>query len=74
MRSGRYFISNLEGNATEALRCMRSHWGIENKLHLWLDVGVWEDGGRRRTGNSAENLAIARHIGINLLNQEKTWR
>jgi len=70
----RYFISSLAGNAKEALRCVRGHWAIENELHWCLDIGFREDECRTRTGNAAENLAIVRHIAINLLKQEKSCK
>jgi len=70
----RYFISSLEANATEALRAVRGHWAIENELHWCLDIGFREDDCRTRTGNAAENLATIRHIGINLLKQERSCK
>jgi hypothetical protein len=30
----RYYISSLEGNAKRLLDCTRTHWHIENRLHL----------------------------------------
>ena len=68
----RYFISSLAANAAEALRCVRGHWAIENELHWCLDIGFREDDCRTRTGNAAENLATLRHLGLNLLKQEKS--
>ncbi len=68
----RYFISSLAANAGEALRCVRGHWAIENELHWCLDIGFREDDCRTRTGNAAENLATLRHLGLNLLKQEKS--
>ena len=68
----RYFISSLEANAKELLRCVRGHWAIENELHWCLDVGFREDNCKVREAVSAENLATLRHIGINLLKQEKS--
>ncbi len=67
----RYFISSLAVNAKDALRCVRGHWSIENSLHWCLDIGFREDACRTRTGNGAANLAIVRHIALNLLKQEK---
>ncbi|MCA1624042.1 MAG: ISAs1 family transposase [Acidobacteria bacterium] len=66
----RYFISSLEADATRALRCVRGHWAIENELHWCLDIGFREDDCRTRVGNAPENLAIIRHLGLNLLKQE----
>jgi predicted transposase YbfD/YdcC len=65
----RYFISSLAASAKEHLNFIRSHWGIENKLHYVLDVAFREDNHRARRGHSAANLAVIRHIVLNLLRQ-----
>jgi len=70
----RYFISSLEANAEQALKAVRGHWAIENELHWCLDIGFREDDCRVREAKSAENLATLRHIGINLLKQEKSCK
>jgi len=51
---------------------IRSHWGIENKLHWSLDVSFGEDNSRIRKGFGAENVSRLRRIALNLLKQEKT--
>jgi predicted transposase YbfD/YdcC len=63
----RYYLSSLEGNAEEIACAIRSHWGIENRLHWVLDVQFGEDQTRNRKQNSAENMAIIRHLALNLL-------
>jgi len=68
----RYFISSLESNAKLLLHAVRTHWGIENKLHWVLDIAFREDDCRIRKGNGAENFAVLRHIAFNLLRREKT--
>jgi len=68
----RYFISSLEANAANALRAVRGHWAIENELHWCLDIGFREDECRTRSGHAAENLSTVRHLGLNLLKQERT--
>ncbi len=44
---------------------------VENDLHWTLDVAFREDESRARIGHSAENLAVLRHMALNVLKQEK---
>ena len=34
----RYFISSLDSAAEQLLHAVRTHWGIENKVHWVLDI------------------------------------
>lgn len=68
----RYFISSLDADARRMLKAVRSHWGIENSLHWVLDIGFDEDHQRLRKDNGPANLAVLRHIALNLLKQETT--
>lgn len=68
----RYSITSLPNNAEFLAQCVRTHWNIENKLHWILDVQFDEDSSRIRKGNAPQNLAIIRHIALNLLNKDKT--
>lgn len=70
----RYYLSSLEESAERLNQVIREHWSVENSLHWTLDVAFREDESRIRSGNSAENLAILRHVSLNLLKQEKTLK
>ncbi|MBD9359444.1 ISAs1 family transposase [Methylomonas fluvii] len=67
----RYFISSLKADDHRHLaNAVRAHWSIENNLHWVLDVAFDEDRNRTRQGHSAANLAVIRHIALNLLKNE----
>lgn len=67
----RYFISSMKPNAQEIAHAIRSHWAIENSLHWVLDVTMGEDNSRVRKDNAPENMAMVRHIVLNLLRGAK---
>ena len=51
---------------------VRSHWGIENRLHWRLDVVMNEDQDRTRLGNGPNNLAVLRHMALNVMQRDAT--
>jgi predicted transposase YbfD/YdcC len=69
----RYYISSAKLSAKELLEGSRAHWSIEVQLHWRLDVGFNEDACQISRGQAGENLAVARHIALNLLSEEKTF-
>lgn len=69
----RYFISSLAADDADKLeQAVRAHWAIENNLHWVLDIAFDEDSNRTRKGYSAANLAVIRHIALNLIKNEKS--
>jgi predicted transposase YbfD/YdcC len=63
----RYYISSCNFSAKQALDAIRLHWGVENQLHYVLDVSFNEDASQIRKGNAPQNMAILRHITINMI-------
>jgi predicted transposase YbfD/YdcC len=63
----RYSISSLPGAARQIGCAVRSHWGIENRLHWVLDMAFREDESRVRLGHSADNLAMLRKLALQLI-------
>lgn len=65
----RYYISSRPADAKAMANAIRSHWGVENKLHYVLDVSFGEDDSRIRRDHGAENTSRLRRIALNLLKQ-----
>lgn len=68
----RYYITTLPSDAKRILHVVRRHWAIENELHWVLDVAMNEDRNRVHKDQAPENMAVLRHMALNLLKQEKT--
>lgn len=61
-----YLIPSLSDLSAFA-NAVRKHWGLENSLHWCLDMTLHEDYSRIRKDHSAENMALVRHIALNIL-------
>lgn len=68
----RFFLASISANAENFARAVRGHWTVENSLHWSLDVCFAEDDCRIRIGYAAENMAILRHIALNVLKNDST--
>jgi predicted transposase YbfD/YdcC len=70
-RERRYYLGSAKLDAATFARAVRAHWGIENRLHWTLDVIFRDDLARLRTGHAPENMAVVKHMALNLLHQAK---
>jgi predicted transposase YbfD/YdcC len=61
-----YYVSSLKLDASNAMRRIRDHWAIENKLHWSLDVSFHEDDCRVRDRQAARNLSQLRKVAFNV--------
>ncbi|MBO1520183.1 ISAs1 family transposase [Oceanisphaera pacifica] len=70
----RYYISSAQLTSKELLEASRTHWSIESQLHWRLDVGMREDECRIRREQAGENFAAIRHIALNLLSADTSFK
>ena len=65
--SRRFYLSSAPLDANTFARAVRAHWGVENRLHWVMDVVFHDDLARLRTGHGPENMAIVKHMAMNLV-------
>ncbi len=70
-RNKRYYLSSADLDAKTFARAVRAHWGIENRRHWVLDVVFHDDLARLRSGHGPENMAVVKHMAMNILRQAK---
>jgi predicted transposase YbfD/YdcC len=66
-RERRYYLSSAKLDAKTFAAAVRDHWGIENRLHWVLDVVFHDDLARLRTGAGPQNMAVIKHMAMNLV-------
>jgi predicted transposase YbfD/YdcC len=67
-----YYLLSSALSAERFGEVVRSHWGVENSLHWCLDVTMNEDRSRNRMDNAPQNLAVLRHMALNLIRKERS--
>lgn len=67
----RYYIASARLEAKAFAAAVRAHWGIENGLHWVLDVVFHDDLARLRSGHGPENMAVVKHMAMNLIRHPK---
>ena len=67
----RCYLTSATFDASAFARAIRAHRGIESRLHWILDVVFHDDLARLRSGNGPENMAIVKHMAVNLLKSDK---
>lgn len=67
----RYYLSSTPLDAKAFAAAARAHWGVENRLHWVLDVVFHDDLVRLRSGHGPQNMAVVRHMAMNLVRNPK---
>jgi predicted transposase YbfD/YdcC len=67
-----FYLLSTPLSAERLGEVVRSHWGVENRLHWLLNVVMNEDRACSRLDNSPYNLAILRHIALNLMQRDRS--
>lgn len=65
-----YYLLSHPFPAERANQIVRAHWGVENSLHWCLDVAMDEDNSRTRMDNGPHNLAVLRHMALNIMRKD----
>ena len=67
-----YYLLSTPLAAKRLGEVVRSHWSVENRLHWVLNVVMNEDRVTSRRDNSPYNLAILRHMALNLMQKDRS--
>jgi predicted transposase YbfD/YdcC len=67
-----YYLLSTALTGDRLLEVVRAHWGVENRLHWRLDVVMNEDQQRNRSDNGPANLAVLRHMALNVMQKDNT--
>lgn len=69
-----YYITSLDLEIEKFARGVRKHWGVENGLHLPLDVVFDEDRHRYQDRVGAANLSLLRKVALAILSRDSSLK
>ena len=65
-----FYITSLDLDIEKFERSVRQHWGVENRLHLALDIVFDEDRHRYQDRIGAANLSLLRKVALAILSKD----
>lgn len=69
----RYYICSRPANVELFGQAVRAHWGIENNLHLAIDLVFTGDASRIRSGLAVETTAVQRRVALSKLQKDTSF-
>jgi predicted transposase YbfD/YdcC len=69
-----FYITSLDLDIEKFARSVREHWGVENRLHLPLDVVFEEDKHRYQDKVGAANLSLLRKVALGVLTKDSSLK
>jgi len=69
-----FYITSLDLDIERFARSVRKHWGVENGLHLALDIVFEEDKHRYQDKVGAANLSLLRKVALGILTKDASLK
>lgn len=69
-----FYITSLDLDVEKFSKGVRQHWGVENGLHLALDIIFKEDNHRYQDRVGAANLSLLRKVALGVLTRDTSLK
>jgi predicted transposase YbfD/YdcC len=69
-----FYITSIDLDIQRFAKAVRKHWGVENGLHMALDVIFDEDKHRYQDRIGAANLSLLRKVALAILTKDETLK
>jgi len=69
-----FYITSLDLHIDKFAKSVRKHWGVENGLHLALDIIFDEDKHRYQDRVGAANLSLLRKVALAILTKDSSLK